>query len=254
MQLRWNHAIRFRRWALPAALVLVAGSLVFTAIRHQPLAAAASPPAPPTHDTILTVQGTATTMVTPTSAVIQMGTQVHAKTAKSAMDQSSAAMHRVIQKVEGDGIPAQDLQTGQINLYPQTPPGHPDQISSYQVTQTLRITVDALDQVGTVIDDAVAAGANTMEGITFLPPDPHQWRQQAYQQALADARAQAEALAADAKEHIVAVASIDTVNASGGGPMPFSSKVMAAPSVPVLPGQQTEQVTVTVRYRLAPNA
>jgi uncharacterized protein YggE len=70
------------------------------------------------------------------------------------------------------------------------PPSH-----VYQVSNTVMVVIRNLDQVGPVLDAAVAAGANNVWGVSFGLDETGPLEARAREKAIADARARAEALA-----------------------------------------------------------
>ncbi len=66
---------------------------------------------------------------------------------------------------------------------------------SYSAQNQVNATVHDMNKVGTIIDDAVAAGANLSSGITFQLSDQNQGVDQALQAAVADALSKAQTLA-----------------------------------------------------------
>ena len=62
----------------------------------------------------------------------------------------------------------------------------------YQFSNQVDVTVRDLTKVAAVIDGAIAAGANTVDGVTFSVNDPVAAESQARTAAMADAKARAE--------------------------------------------------------------
>ena len=81
----------------------------------------------------------------------------------------------------------------------------------------MNVVVRDLSKVGDLIDDAIAAGATTVDGVTFRVNDPSGAEAQARKAAVDDAKAKAEALASAAGVRITGVTGISDV----GGSMPY---------------------------------
>ena len=77
-----------------------------------------------------------------------------------------------------------------------------------------------LKTIAAVVDDSVAAGATTIQGISFRLADPKAVEAQARQLAMTDARTKADALAAAAGVSIKGVA---TITDSSYTPVPYSA-------------------------------
>ena len=81
-------------------------------------------------------------------------------------------------------------------------------IRGYQLQNTVTVTVRNLDQLGDVLDDGVAAGATTVNGISFDVADRAAAEAQAREAAVADAKAKADTLASGLGVRIPGVASV----------------------------------------------
>ncbi|CAN92478.1 putative secreted protein [Sorangium cellulosum So ce56] len=75
------------------------------------------------------------------------------------------------------------------------PAAPPPPTHVYQVSNTVMVVIRKLDQVGAVLDAAVAAGANNVWGVSFGLDQTDPLEARAREKAIADARARAEALA-----------------------------------------------------------
>ena len=149
-------------------------------------------PRAPAH--IVVVIGQGTTEAVPDQALTTVGVQVTRPSAQEAQAVAGTAMNRVVQQIIALGIPRERLQTVEISLSPQHQPNS-DQISGYSALQRIRATVDDLNLVGRVLDAAVSAGANLLDGVSFGLRDPAATRARALAAAVQDARATANALA-----------------------------------------------------------
>ena len=70
-----------------------------------------------------------------------------------------------------------------------------EKVQAYSASMTLAVKVADMEIVGKVIDEAFAAGANTLNGISFSASDTAAAEKESLQAAVADARAKAEILA-----------------------------------------------------------
>lgn len=226
------------------------GILVMGAGTAALLAGAGSAPSSsstPPHSSV-TVYGTSSTMVMPSKANIMLGVQSSAGSAQRALGDNNATMQRIVASVEKLGIPKTAITTNGLGINPQYNQSSPPDVVGYQVNDN--ITIDtAIANTGRVIDAAVAAGANQVNGITFTNPGLSAYNQ-TYHAALNNARHQAQALAASLGENILGVKSVSVQNSSGEGPVPYFSAAKTAVNTPVYPGQQQESVSLKVVYVL----
>ncbi|MEZ5957251.1 MAG: SIMPL domain-containing protein, partial [Hyphomonadaceae bacterium] len=123
----------------------------------------------------------------------------------------------------------------------------------YQANNSVTAKVRRIDTTGRVIDAAVAAGGNTVNGVSFSHSDPDAQLDIARRDAIAEARRRAELYASALGLRVNRIVSIS----EGGGyapPMPvalerFQAQDAAAPT-PVSPGQIETRVSVNVMFEL----
>jgi uncharacterized protein YggE len=191
----------------------------------------------------IVVSGRGAAEATPDRALVTIGTEVTRPTAQEAQGRTSATMTEVLKQVAALGIPRERIQTIGISLYPQRRPPSGD-LSGYQAVQRAVVTVDDLALVGRVVDAAVAAGANLLDGVSFTLKDPAAARTRAFAVAVQDARSAANALAAAAGVTVTRVIRIEETGAAV--PIVRGPMMQAAPemSTPVLPGTLTVSVQI----------
>jgi uncharacterized protein len=119
--------------------------------------------------TTLGLSGHGEARLPPDMATIDLGVGVTAPSAAEAMAQNAAAMTRVIAAVRAKGVAERDIATSTLSLAPQYayPQGQAQQLTGYQATNRVAVTLGDLTQVGWVVDAAVGAGANEAGQISF---------------------------------------------------------------------------------------
>lgn len=125
----------------------------------------------------------------------------------------------------------------------------------YRVSNTVEVAVRALDRVGPVIDAAMAAGANNVWGVAFGIEETEAIAAKAREEAMADARRRAAALAGLGGVELGQVISIRE-DFSGGMPPPMPMMAMgmmkeAAPT-PIAPGEVAFSTQIRVVYAIKP--
>ncbi len=199
----------------------------------------------------IAVTGQATIKAKPDTVTLSLGVQSQAATAGEAMDQCSAAMARVIGALAGAGVPKANIQTSNISLNPQydwSKDGSPGKIVGNQASNQVSVTWNQLDKVGDLIDAAVKAGANSVNGISFSLADQRALYLQAVGEAVKDARAKADALAQAAGCRVGAVKNT-SLDSYVSGPIIMKDMVAGAGmAAPVEPGTVEMQVNVRVEY------
>jgi uncharacterized protein YggE len=208
------------------------------------------PPEPPS----ITVVGSGTVAARPDTAEVTAGVVTQAATAAQALAQNSVAMDKVLKVVAALGIADRDIQTTTVNVVPQRRQGRqepqPPEIVGYEVSNQVRVKVRDLTGLGRVLDALVREGANVLGGISFSVAEPAPVLDQARTKAMADARHKAEVYARAAGVTLGPLVSIREATAAiprFGGEMP---RAMAMSAVPVSPGEQEFQSSITVTYEL----
>jgi uncharacterized protein YggE len=204
----------------------------------------------------INVSGIGRVRVTPDVADVQLGVTVQGETAQAASDEAARVMEAVLAAIAGAGIPEEDIQTTQLNLYPVYDYNdNPPEIEAWEASNIVTVTVRDVNEVGDVVGAATGAGATNVQGITFRVDDPSEAEAEARSAAVADARAKADQLAADGGVTIVGVRSITESSFNAPQPIFFERAVAAgeamdAAAPPVLPGQSEISVTVTMQFEI----
>ena len=211
------------------------------------------PPGMPPGEPSITVVGTGTVSARPDMAEIGAGVVTQGATAAQALAANSAAMEKVLKAVADNGIAERDVQTANVNVVPLRRQGRqepqPPEIVGYEVTNQLRIRVRDLALLGRLLDALVGQGANVLGGISFSVADPAPLMDQARARAMADARRKADVYASAGNVAVGRLLSISEAP-TAGIPRFDSPRMMAASGVPIAPGEQDLQVTITVRYAI----
>ncbi len=142
----------------------------------------------------LTVSGTGLVRVTPDTASINLGVSTQDTDVVQAVAASNLAAEAIISSVKNLGVAPEDVRTTYFNVSPQPmydQTGMPTGQTTYWVNNTLVITLRQVDQLGALLQAAVDAGANSINGISFDLTDKSQAEEQARQAAMADAQQRA---------------------------------------------------------------
>lgn len=223
----------------------------------------------------VSTSGTATTEVMPDKLSVTVGVETNGTTAQDAVFQNANLTAQVIAAVRGLGISENQIETSSYSLLPiyeyiqppqlcieiyPPPPGCEtrQEIIGYRTSNTVTGTldVDADVNAGQVIDAAVGAGANRVDGIVFFISQEMQQelRDSLIRDAIANARQRAN-IAAEALAMTISGVQTATLN-----PIDFpvfsvglregqaaQADSVSAPT-PILPGQQEISTTVSVVF------
>jgi len=212
-------------------------------------------------DSTLSVTGTASTSARPDVVSLAFGVEADAATAAEALAANSERMRAVVAAIRAAGLAENELATAQFNIQPlyerhQDPQGGgwSQTLTGYRVSNLLNVETTRLEQVGEIVDRAVAAGANRVDRIAFqLSPERREAQQrQLIEAAVEDARAQAERALKPLGQHISGVRSISLSGPATPGPVYFeAARMEMAAAPPVFAGEQGVSVTVAVTFLIA---
>jgi len=199
----------------------------------------------------ISVTGQATIKATPDTVTVSLGVVAQASTAGEAMDQCSAAMTRIINSIATAGVPRANIQTSNVSLYPQyqyDENGSNGRIVGYQAGNQVTCSWNKLDKVGDLIDAAVKAGANSVNGVSFSLADSRALYLEAIGEAVRDAKAKADVLAGAAGVRVGVVKNM-SLDSYFAGPVIMKDSAMGlGMAVPIEPGMVEMQVNVRVEY------
>ena len=195
----------------------------------------------------ITVQGTASVTSVPDRAELSFGVESKGSSAHSALSANGAEMRRVIAALKTAG--ATDVKTQYVSLSPQY--NEKSEPQGFVATNTVSATIKELAKAGAVIDAAVDAGANQVYGPSLSHGDQDELYRQALKAAVANARANAQALASASN---LSLGRVTTIVEGGGAPQPVpfaaADKAMAE-STPIEPGTQQTTASVTVTFSVS---
>jgi uncharacterized protein YggE len=200
------------------------------------------------------VQGKGTVSAQPDVATLRLGVQTEAGTADEALAQNNEKMQSLITALEDAGVTADNIQTQSVRLRPRYEEPGPDggtrEVSGYVASNLVEVRIEDLNALGSILDSAVQAGGNRIEGIQFEIGDTTELQNQAREAAWEDARHKAEQLASLADAELGAVMRI---NESSNLPRPVVREEMAmdrAAAVPIEPGTQNVDIEVNVEWEI----
>jgi uncharacterized protein len=203
---------------------------------------------------VITVTGQGSESIPTTLTQVELGVEIQGSNAEEVQRQVAERTARVMEVLRSQNV--QKLQTTGVRLNPQySYDNNRQELIGYIGANTVSFRVPT-NNAGTLIDDAIAAGANQVYGLSFVAEDSalNTARQTALREATADAQQQAntvlQALNLTAQEVV-------TIQINGASAPPvylgeqrFSMTAADAPaSTPVVGGEQTVDATVTLQIR-----
>lgn len=205
----------------------------------------------------ITVTGSAETDADPDRAVVEVSVEATGSSATAVRDDLAAQSDGLREALRAAGIDDDRVTTGRFAIRERREPPREDEQptrSVYYGTHSFTIDVDSVDETGRVIDTAIDGGADSVDRIeyTLAESTRTELRQQALEQAVSNARSEAEVLATQVDSRIVDVQQVST---GGGGVSPyFGDTAMAttesAGSTELQPGDVTVSADVEVTYEI----
>lgn len=200
----------------------------------------------------LTVSGEGSVQSVPDIASLSLGVTSEGASAGAAMSANATALQGVLERLAAAGIAPHDIQTSNLSLNPNWT-GHETgapRITGYTAMNFLTITVRDLALLGPVIDAAIGAGANTLNGIEFRLSSPEAAMSEARRLAVADALSRADTLAAAAGVSLGPILSISE-GAGQGAPLPmYRLEAAMDAGTPTAAGQVGVSASVTLVFAL----
>lgn len=205
----------------------------------------------------IVTSGSGEARVAPDRATIFIGVQSRASTAAAAASTNARRQRAVLDTLRALGLTSAQLSTVNYNVSPEMQydqTSRTSRVIGYTVSNSVRVEVNRLDQVGPVIDAALAKGANEISSLQFRSSAADSARRAALADAVADARADAEALARAAGGTLGDLIELST---SSSPIRPYAemamARVAAAPApTPIEPGEQTISATVMAQWAFVP--
>lgn len=134
----------------------------------------------------ITTNGEGVIKTVPEVVSIYMSVEGQGKIAKEARDKNATAMNNVINKLKILGINKNEIQAVSFNISPvynYNSGKNQNTIIGYQASNQLIIKTDKLDDLGTIIDTAINAGANNVQNISYSVKDEDTWTLKALEKA-----------------------------------------------------------------------
>jgi len=188
----------------------------------------------------ISVNGIGMASAPPDVAEVQLGVETIKTDASVAISENTERMTAVMDVIKGMNVEDKDVQTVNYSMWIEEvydKEGQPTGEIRYHVVNQVRIKLRDLTKTGELLQAALEAGANNVGGISFSVADPAALQREARDQAIANARAKAEQLAAGLGAHVgplrqvsefggvVVPSEVRTVEKAvvvGGGPVPVS--------------------------------
>ena len=204
--------------------------------------------------------------IAPTYAVVAIGITTRENAAVNAAAENARKVEAVTRALRSAGLSEKEIATSgyrldQNYIYPRD--GQAPQPTGFSANTTIRAEVRRLENLGKVIDAAIAAGATGVSAIQFLASNAEEPRRSAMAEAVRQARADAEVIARAAGGSLGRLIALN----SGGVSQPGSRDMYnvqltsaiaggslspAPPPTSIIPGELNVTAQVVGRWEFVP--
>lgn len=148
----------------------------------------------------LWVNGHGEVNAAPDIAILQLGISAQRASVAEAQAEAATSMDKVMTALRGGGVANKDIQTQYFSIQQVTRWDKDKQqeiVIGYRVSNMVMAKIREIAKTGSIIDAVAEAGGDLtrIDSISFSIDDPSEYRKEARDKAMADARAKAEQLA-----------------------------------------------------------
>lgn len=230
--------------------ILIVLSVLMIALLNMAMVSAAE-----LSGTVLSVSGEGSAQCQPDRAVVSVGVSSFNKDAAAAQNENARISADIQSALQSMGIAAKDIQTKNYSFNPSYDyeNGKRNEITGYNVDNTVVVVVNDVAVAGKVIDTALNSGANKINSLQFSVKNTDLLRKEALQNAIKDARDKAEIIASGLGMKIVGIKSVSE-NVGMAMPRDFSNamfmKTAGSADTAISAGSMELEATVNIEYIL----
>ena len=201
----------------------------------------------------MTVQGVGTVLVDADRVGISLGVREIADDAVSAQAMVNGKIAAIVQALKDMGIGADAISTNGIGIYPNYSYDETNGLTGYTAYDNIYFTTADVNNSGTYIDAAFAAGANSLDYVEFSATDIGDAADQATILAVESAKAKARVLASAAGKQVGDILEIRDDGGTGfdaGSPYAKNESADMGAGTEVLPSKQKISAAVSITFAL----
>lgn len=209
---------------------------------------------------VLTVSGESTITTSPDKAELFVNIETRAEAAAEAKAENARLSNEVTSALRSAGLSSDELQTASYNIYPEQRYDMDTEeyiITGYVARNAIKISTTKLDNLGSYIDTAIEAGANSVDNINFMLSNEK--KQEVDREALAKAaevaKERAKAMADAAGVELEKLVSVEGGSSYvpyiyRGGIMAMDAKAESAPATDIMPEDLDVRATASLVYQI----
>lgn len=204
----------------------------------------------------ITVMATGIGEATPNHAKISVSIITDGATVAEATSINNQRTTAVVEALKGLGLDKKLLKTQTISVAPiYDPTGATQNIVGYRATNQIRVTVKKIDELGRVMETAIAAGANQVDSLEMKASTLQEATEKGLEEAVKNAQAKAESAAEAAGQELGSLLSVS----EEPGFSPYTdimyvdqgiTNMLSAGQAPVLQGQNEYAVTIKAVFEI----
>ena len=181
----------------------------------------------------ITATGRGEIHLPPTFAVVMLGISTRAGSATEAASQNAAKVASTLSSLRGAGVAADDVSNEGYNV--EQAYNEKSQRVGFTARNSIRVRVTSVDQVGRIIDAALAGGATDISSVNFGAASIEDARRAAMTEAVRQARADAEILASAAGGRLGRLISLSAASGMPPGYGPYVREAMLTSAMASVP-------------------
>lgn len=143
----------------------------------------------------ISVTGTAEIKVAPDGVKLTLAVDSHNRDLSVAKGDNDGRVKQLLALARKAGIEAKNIQTSALTMGPQYSDERIPKLLDYEVSQVVVITLTDLSKYEGLMTEALTAGVNRVDGISFFISEESKYREQARLEAVQAARDKAVAMA-----------------------------------------------------------
>ena len=199
----------------------------------------------------LTVTGRGVEAIPTTQTLVRLGVEVQGKTAAEVQQEAARRSSAVVELLRSRQV--EKLETAGITLNPNySYENNQQRLTGYTATNTVSFRINTAS-AGTLLDDAVRAGATRIQGVSFVAAESaiEQAQKQALKKATQDAQSQADAVLSVLNLKRGDILGIQVNGASAPAPVyrqfALEARSSGDATTPVVGGEQQVDASVTLQ-------
>lgn len=251
-----------KKWMKPISSMVIASALIVGSAGVAPslgLVSTVEAAEQSSVRNVIQVVGKGEISVKPDIAYLSIGVNTEADTAQKAQKDNAAKIQKLNNLLKNTWkIADKDIQSTQFYVEPNYTYSDKDgrKVKGYIAHHTLMVTYRDLSNIGKLLDDASAAGANNIQNIRFSVENPDQYEALVIEKAMANADLKAGAIAQASKRSLGMVLNVTQGNYSDpivyaqAEMMKLATSADSAASTSIESGEVKVTTELSVQYEM----